>query len=248
METVCCRDAACTQRQGAAMKRHMLFHVCPLISGGEVWRKHVSHIRSHAHLFNGKIVIGIVRGEGLESPETVQDAMKGISVTDWVIEGNTHVHESTTFVKMLERIQWEPGITFRGHCKGVSHPSGKVEHEWADVMWRICMDIKSVDKAMETHVFAGAFKIQEGASREPDAYRWFFAGTFFWFQNAAVFARNWRAGHREWDRWYAEWWPGDLATNKEAHCLFMDNMRRRDFRRGRWNDIVMPEFLKQVSK
>lgn len=226
------------------MTRHLLFHICPLIPKRETWQKHIDSIRSHVHLFDGKVVIGVVKGAGLESPELVQEIMSGIPVTDWVIEDNTPTHESVTFVKMLERVQFEPGITFRGHCKGVSHPLGKVEHEWSDVMWKICMDTESVDKAMETHVFAGAFKIQEGASREPDAYRWFFAGTFFWFQNAAVFARNWRAEHREWDRWYAEWWPGDLAVNREAYCLFMDNMLRRNFRRDRWKNIVMPEFMK----
>lgn len=229
------------------MKRHMIFHICPLIRGGESWRKHVNNIRTHAHLFDGKIVIGIVHGEGLESPEVVQEAIKDIPVTDWIIEQNTATHESTTFVKMLEVIQFEPGITFRGHCKGVSYTPGRVEHEWADVMWETCMNIRAVDKAMETHIFAGSFKIQEGASCEPDAYRWFFAGTFFWFQNETVFKRNWRADHQEWDRWYVEWWAGDLAMNKEAHCLFMDNMRRRDFRRGRWNNIVMPEFKKKYN-
>ena len=224
------------------MSRHMLFHVCPLTRNGEVWRKHVSNIRKHAHLFDGKIVIGIVTGEGLESPETVREMLHGVPITDWVIEENSPVNESTTFVKMLERLQHETGITFRGHCKGVSHGPGKVEHEWSDVMWATCMDIQAVEKAIDNHVFAGSFKIQEGAAREPDAYRWFFAGTFFWFHNATVFARNWRAEHRTWDRWYAEWWAGDLAKNKEAYCLFLDNMRRRDFRRGRWNAIVLPQF------
>lgn len=230
------------------MTRHMIFHVCPLIRGRETWQKHVHNIRTHSHLFDGRIVIGIVAGRGLEAPEAVQEIMTGIPVTDWIIEDNTAAHESATFVKMLERIQFESGITFRGHCKGVSYPLGRVEHEWADIMWQTCMDIESVEEAMKTHVFTGAFKIQEGESCHPDSYGWFFAGTFFWFQNAAVFARNWRAEHRDWDRWYVEWWPGDLAINREAHCLFMDNMRRRDLNRSRWKNVVVPEFNKRVIK
>ena len=50
-----------------------------------------------------------------------------------------------------------------------------------------------------------------------------------------------------WDRWYAECWAGDLEKNKEAHCLFMDDMRGRNFRRDLWDSRVMPEFRKRAQ-
>ena len=221
------------------MKRHLIFHICPLIGSENVWQRHIRNIRTVSTLFNGKIVIAVVVGSGLASVETVQELMRDIPVTEWIVaENKPGLNESVTFVRLLEAVQFEDGITFRGHCKAVSHQHDPIQQAWSKTMWETCMDTQSVDEALKDHVFAGSLKIQEGEAIMPDAYRWFFAGTFFWFQNAAVFARNWRAEHRTWDRWYAEWWPGDLAVNREAFCFFMDDITRRHFRPSRWSAIV----------
>lgn len=221
------------------MKRHLIFHVCPLLGSEHVWTRHIRNIRTVSPWFNGKIVIAVVVGSGLASLQTVRDAMRDIPVTEWiVVENKPGLNESVTFVKMLEAVQFENGITFRGHCKGVSHPDSPKQQAWSKVMWETCMDIPSVDTALQSHVFAGSLKVQEGQAALPDAYRWFFAGTFFWFQNSAVFSRNWRAEDRTWDRWYAEWWAGDIAVNRESFCFFMEDIRRIDFRERRWVSTV----------
>ena len=215
--------------------RNLLFHIFPRIGAEWNWHWHIEQIRKNAHKFKGKICIGIATGVNLENPENVQSMLDGIPVTDWIIKPNTHMAETVTFTDLLRCVQSDDPntITFRGHCKGVTHRQNGFEFEWARVMWDTCMDIASVEKALSSHLMAGCLKCHKPIVPKNKS-SWFYAGTFFWFRNRQIFNRDW--GYTEPTRWFAEYWPDVVCENSEAACLFHDWMNR-DIRRD-WLEIM----------
>jgi hypothetical protein len=205
--------------------RNLIFHIYPKIGAEWNWHEHIERIRRHQHLFNGKIAIAVVTGKGLAAPENVTRLMDGIRVTDWVIAENTRLGETVTMTDLLRIVKTDDPntITFRGHCKGVTHRKDGIEQPWAEMMWRACMDIQSVEDALASHTMAGALKCHRPlvANRKGE---WFYAGTFYWFRNREIFQRDWE--RTEPTRWYIEAWPEIVCDKDDAACLFFDHMDR----------------------
>jgi hypothetical protein len=219
----------------------MIFHIYPLIGAEWNWHRHIRFIESVSSMFNGKIAIGIVTGHDLASPETVMDLMKNVPVTDWVIKRNTKLAETLTFPDLLGIVKTDDpnSITFRGHTKGVTHRRTGVEEPWGKMMWATCMDIASVEDALASHVMAGPMKCHEPLVSK-QRYKWFYAGTFFWFRNKEIFERDWET--MEQTRWYPEAWPGVLCKNEEAACLCHDFTDGSVLSMQYWKDTVEPDY------
>ena len=222
--------------------RNLLFHIYPRLGAEWNWHWHLDQIKEHAHKFNGKICIGIATGDGLASAETVQEMLSGVPVTDWIIKQNTRQAETVTFTDLLRCVQSDnPNeITFRGHCKGVTHNQSGIEFDWAKMMWQTCSEIESVERALASHVFAGALKCHEPLLSKK-MYHWFYAGTFFWFRSKQVFERNW--SYSEPTRWFAEYWPGLIASNDESACLCHDFTDGSVLSASYWREVVEPDLL-----
>lgn len=204
--------------------RNLIFHIYPKLGAEWNWHDHIDRIRAHQHLFNGKIAIAVVTGPNLASHQEVMDLMKDIRVTDWVLKQNTLLAETGTMIDLLKIVKTDDQntITFRGHCKGVTHSRSGHEQPWADMMWRSCMDISSVEDALASHIMAGSFKchypIVQGIKSQ-----WFYAGTFYWFRSD-IFKRDWE--HIRPTRWYIESWPEIVCDEQDAAVLFYDKMNR----------------------
>ena len=223
--------------------RNMIFHVYPLKGAEWNWHWHIDQIKSNASKFNGTISIAIVTGPNLAAPETVKALLDGVPVDHWIVEPNSkQLGETVTFKRLLETVETsDPNtITFRGHCKGVTHRQNGIETPWANLMWDACMDIESVENALASHVFAGPMKCHEPLVSK-QRYRWFFAGTFFWFRSD-VFSREWR--EMEQTRWFPEAWPGCVASNEESACLLHDFTDGSVLRPKYWYDVVVPSWEK----
>lgn len=205
--------------------RNLLFHIYPKLGAEWNWHRHIERIRNHQHLFNGKIAIAVVTGKGLAAHEEVVRLMEGIRVTDWVIAANTNRAETETMAELLRIVKTDDPntITFRGHCKGVTHRRDAIEQPWAEMMWQACMDIRSVEDALASHTMAGALKCHRPlvANRRSE---WFYAGTFYWFRNREIFQQEWEK--TEPTRWYIEAWPEVVCKKEDAACLFFDYMDR----------------------
>jgi hypothetical protein len=222
--------------------RNLIFHIYPKRSAEWNWVRHLENIQRVAPLFNGKIAIGIVTGDGLAKPDDVQRALSGVPVTDWVIRhNNANLAETSTFQDLLACVHADDPntVTFRGHTKGVTHMRDSIEQEWARLMWAACMDLQSVDDALASHVMAGPMKCHEPL-HSTQKYKWFYAGTFFWFRNKEIFERNWRT--MESTRWYPEAWPGMIATNEEAASLCHDFTDGSVLSAEYWQSVVAPNF------
>lgn len=246
------RDAACPVGKWSSQRaeyrpliqptRNLIFHVYPLLGAEWNWHWHFDKIAENAEKFNGVISIAIVTGPGLASPEIVKNRLSGVPVNHWIIEPNEkRLGETVTFTRLLETVETtDPNsITFRGHCKGVTHRRNGIEAPWANLMWDACMDIESAEDALASHVFAGPMKCHEPLVSK-QRYRWFFAGTFFWFRNADVFSRDWR--EMEQTRWFPEAWPGVIASNEESACLLHDFTDGSVLRPTYWHGVVVPSW------
>lgn len=222
--------------------RNMIFHVFPLKGAEWNWHWHLEQIVRVAPYFNGRIAIGVGTGHNLAPVEEVQRRLEGVPVTDWIIRPNTkQLGETATFPDLLECVKTDDpnAVTFRGHTKGVTHSRTGIEQAWARLMWATCMDLSSVDDALASHLMAGPMKCHEPLV-STQKYRWFYAGTFYWFRNREIFQRDWRT--MEQTRWYVEAWPGVLCTNAESACLCHDFTDGSVLREAYWREHVEADF------
>lgn len=220
--------------------RNLIFHVYPLKGAEWNWHWHLSKIREHAGLFNGKIVIGIVEGNGLASPYEVQSRLSGIDNIKWLIRPNDKTAETVTAVDLLRAVKTDDPntITLRGHCKGVTHRKDDVSQPWARMLWETCTDIGAVQDALASHVFAGPLKSHEPlVQRKPGD--WFYAGSWFWFRSD-IFQRDWQ--HTTPDRWFIEYFPSHVARSDEAACLCHDFAMTSVLDWDYWNNGVAPDW------
>lgn len=222
--------------------RNLIFHIYPKVGKEWNWHWHLANIRRVAHLFNGKIVLATVTGPQLAPAAEVKRIADGIPVTDWIIKPNTRLAETETFPEMLAAVQTDDPntITFRGHCKGVTHRPEQHQQAWARMMWATCMDLPSVEDALASHVMAGALKCHSPISATHTGYGWFYAGTFYWFRNREIFQRNWT--NVKPNRYFPEDWPGTIVKNEEAASLCHDFTGGAVFRGTYWQDKAAPQF------
>ena len=223
--------------------RNLIFHIYPLLGAEWNWHWHIEQIRQHQHLFNGRIVIAIVTGRKLATAEAVQKQMAGIRVDEWIVKPNSRLAETVTMPDLLRAVKTDDpnAITFRGHCKGVTHGRERTEQPWARMMWDACMDISSVEDALASHIMAGPMKCHEPLV-STQRYKWFYAGTFFWFRNQQIFERSWE--RMEQTRWYPEAWPGMLCTNEESACLLHDFTDGSVIGAEYWKAVVEPDIAR----
>lgn len=213
--------------------RNLMMYIYP-IAQHEVWRWNVDQIRKRMHLFNGKRIVAVMTDHATNAVEEVQAAFCGERIDAWVVgQNDPYRWEMQGLPRMMEYVHsCDPNeITFYCHAKGVQGPEhihGPTFHEqprvkWATVMYGACLDdMPFVEKQLATHTFAGAFKRRMVHGEPPYRSSWHFAGTFYWFRNARLFAlHNW---HHFDHQWYgAETYPGQLVGWGQAAGLFCDH-------------------------
>lgn len=226
--------------------RNLIFHIYPLIGAEWNWHWHIEKIRAASPLFNGKIAIGITTGDNLADAETVKDLFAGIPVADWVVRENSkQLGEMTTFIDLLSLVKTDDPntITLRGHTKGVTHHRQSVEQPWAKLLWETSLDIPSVEDALASHIVAGSMLSHEPlVPRRPGDF--FYAGSWYWFRSD-VFQRDWSSF--EPNRWWVEYWPGQVANSSEAACLCHDFVKGSTLNHDYWREHVAPEFERWQS-
>lgn len=216
-----------------APTRNLMMYIYP-IAQHEVWRWNIEQIRRRLHLFNGKRIVAVMTNHATNSVEDVQAAFCGERIDAWVIGHNDpNRWEMQGFPRMMEFVHsCDPNeITFYCHAKGVQGPAHVTDpllHEqprikWATAMYGACLDdMPFVEEQLESHTFAGAFKRRMIHGLPPFRSSWHFAGTFYWFRNARLFALP--AWHHFDHQWYgAETYPGQLVGWGQAAGLFCDH-------------------------
>ncbi len=217
-----CRDCPdYSSHQATITRRNLLFHIYP-VAGTSTWRRAVAGLRRRIDLFNGRRVVAIVTGPGLDPPEAVQAAF-GDAVAEWIVLPNDPgLREVVTFVPLLQRVQSrDPNeASFYGHAKGVTRPQnpGATIGRWAQLCYETCLDYwPHVERTLQRHPVAGPFK-NVGYGFQGSRSTWHYSGTFFWFRHAELFARDWPRIDRRW--WGTESYLGLHFASEEAGCLF----------------------------
>jgi hypothetical protein len=203
--------------QDPTLLRHLMFHIMP--TPGVAWRWHADRLIRNLHLFNGRRVIAIVTGPGLEPPESVQAVFANHRVDRWIIRPNDpNLGEAVTFPEMLTWVQQEGwGVTFYGHAKGATQWTRSIECWCAAMHQQLLAEWQPrVQEALRRFPVVGAFR--RVGDLPPVSVPWHFSGTFFWFQNAAVRGRPAPMTSRH----AVEEWPARMFRLEDSACVYAD--------------------------
>jgi hypothetical protein len=202
--------------------RNLIYHIGPY-SGNGMWQRNVGELLKRVGLFNGRKVVSIVTGTGMDSPELVKQSFAAVPDVEFlVVENNPNIREVVSFEPLMSRVQSldRNEVTFFAHSKGVTREvsAGVTVHSWTDMMYATCLDYwPLVEKALSSHALAGSFK-KLGKGFQGSVSRWHYSGTYYWLRHSAVFSRAWSVIDKKW--WGTESWPGVHFQPDEAACLF----------------------------
>lgn len=165
---------------------NLIYHIWPVASN-DLWRWNVERLLKRIEVFNGKRVVAIAVDDETVSAEQVQSALAGQGIEFVTMPNDTQLREANTFVPLLEAVHTlDPEVaTFYGHAKGVSRAASfhEVEKAWAECMYHHCLDFPDRMREALRH------KAMYGVSF-PIETVWIYPGTFWWFHNASLFARE----------------------------------------------------------
>jgi hypothetical protein len=184
--------------------RNLLYHAAPFSGNGAPWRRGVKNIMDRLPLFNGRRVVAIMTGPGMDPPGEVRRAFGGdaefIEMPN--VPGGNHAagREVISFLPLFEAIaNTSPTeATFYGHTKGATQNNGHTAHLWGDVMAELCLDYwPVVDRLLREFPVAGSFRKNVKAWSAHDGFDsasdWHYSGSFFWFRHDQLFSKpDWR--------------------------------------------------------
>lgn len=200
-------------------KRHLIYHIWPKKDNG-VWQWNVSELLKRIDLFDGVRAIGVVTSDDADSVESVKAAFAGHRIDHWIVQENhPRAGEGMTFVKMLDCLPRESGVTFYGHAKGVKHGPHRQVRRWTSIMYRACLDGRGACLPwLERFPIVGSLRTY-GWYAIPGGHGWHYAGTYFWFRNRDVFENPKCRSIDENLYGCVEVWPGNLFPARNAACI-----------------------------
>ncbi len=223
--------------------RHLLYHVCPFPGNG-VWQRNVDAMLPRLGLFNGRRVVAIATGAGLDPASTVRERF-GDGVAEFVeIPNDPKLREVATFAALLSRIQSDDPreVTLYAHAKGVTRPDSSPCHRWAEVLAEVCLDYwPHVARALKSFPVVGPFKkVGKGWAESTSA--WHYSGSWYWFRNRDLFGRDWRRIDKFWSG--IEAYPSLHFRADEAGCLFHEGpvSQLNLYSQAYWHDVVEPAY------
>lgn len=216
--------------------RNLIYHITPFASN-DIWLRNVRQLLKRMDLFNGKRVIAVATGDGLVAPDQVQAAFGSHQVEVITRPNSAQLRENATFLPLLESVA-DPDphtATFYAHAKGVGKDvcclgDPKGSRYWRNAMYHELLDDwLRIDELLIDSAIVGTHRRQHNENHliYPDGQSssaWHFAGTFFWFRNADVFANSkWRDVWQP-TGWGAEAWPGRLFDFEQSACVAYDGL------------------------
>lgn len=176
--------------------RNLLFHLFP--APGR-WQWHVEQLRQRQGLFNGRKIIAICTGAGLEPAETVAAAL-GAGWEVLTVPNDPTLREVATFEPLFSRLEIsDPDeATLYAHGKSVTRSPSSTCRRWTEMLYETHFDYwPVVEDLLTRYPVAGAFyKVGKGwAESESD---WHYSGSWLWFRNRDLYSRDWRRVERFW--------------------------------------------------
>lgn len=196
-------------------KRNLLFH---MHSAPGAWQWHAEQIRRRLPLFTGRRIIAVTTGGGLDDPAKIREALPGCEVLE--VPNNPTLREVATFEPLFGLLAGTDGVTLYAQSKGATRKPPETGRRWAEVLYETCCDYWPwVEQVLRWHPLAGTFlKIGTGWKAEQSRSDWHYSGSWFWFRNADLYAKEWRKidqfNHG------IEPYPSLHFGDHEAGCLF----------------------------
>ena len=247
-------------------KRSLVYHVAPLIAGGDIWRWNIKMLKELGDSeLNGRRVVSIVTGSEMESVESVLDEFGDFRIDDLIISQNTALGEGETLPTALRKVySLSPEECFYyAHTKGVSWQGKNKEFavmEWTECMYRCLFgNGRLVGEKLMKYLVVGAFKAY-GVSdirdfrhpRHNSSYNWFYPGSFFACRSDSLFRNNFW-DRNEGDRHWIERYPPFFFKNEEAGVILeslnvkyneISDLFGRFYSQRDWRDIDWRSQLK----
>jgi len=191
---------------------NLIYHVAPFVASGgrqppvSIWRANLRQLARRWHIFNGRRVIAIATGDGLEPPEEVERELElriadcgsrmGSDTQFPRVPNDPALREAASFPQLLAAVaelpfaeRKETEATFYAHAKGVA-TIGDAEGVmyWRNLMYHALLDDpERIKDALTRYAVVGTHR-KTRAVVYPDGVTnsaWHFAGSFFWFRTAS---------------------------------------------------------------
>lgn len=215
--------------------RNLIYHLLPTTLH-DGWKRNLDELAKRWSVFNGRKYLSVVTTDGGINNTRNGAALKTVPSLDvmaycehlgitWTevrqVTNNGKLGEVVSLPWLLDAVMNDNQneVTFYGHSKGTSRPQGATLDHWRDSMYHYCLDdMASVDRALERFSCAASLLRNDPMS----ANKWHPSGTFFWFRNADLFAKDWRAIQQSYHG--AEAYIGDHFQRHEVAALAHSNM------------------------
>lgn len=208
------------------MKRNLIYHLTPIGN----WQRNLNWLAEYWDVFDGLKMIAITHPD--HSVNTVEIYQRLPLQFDGAafIKNDPELRETRTLPVLLEQLRdyADPdSITFYGHSKGTTYPPNDPTYDavqlWTECCYRKNLrDMDLVHTLLQHFPIAGSFRRLGQFANFPPASQWHYSGTFFWFRNRDLFARDWRAAIEPM-KYGAEAFPSMLYRAGEAAVIFADN-------------------------
>jgi hypothetical protein len=207
-----------TIRLAEIKKTNLIYHVCPFAGGREQWRWNVGQLRKYASWTNGKRVVSVVQGKGIDPVEDVLRELGDFRIDRLIVRVNSDLWEMETFPHALAAIANTNAeeAFFYCHAKGTSKPAGspqlRAARLWAGYMYRFLFGNSARTlEALNRYSTVGSFKEGDGAFDTS----WHFSGTFWGIRHDQLFTRpDWNVLQRH--RYFIEFFPSRHFNSQEA--------------------------------
>lgn len=211
-------------------QHHLIYHITPK----GMWRENLEELRKYIHVFDGVKMVVVYFGDGLEQPKEVAPYVEMFDEV-FSLRNSVEFRETPSLFYLLDQLERKAsdGAAFFGHTKGVSHTAGEGEKRISAIkLWtKACYeknleDIALVDETLKWFDTVGCFRQQNLVSPGDHlACPWCYAGTFFWFNVAALWRKDWRKSFKL-HRYGAEFFPGFAFPIERSACLFGESTKQ----------------------
>jgi hypothetical protein len=199
-------------------KTNLIYHICPFSSGREQWVWNIDQLKRFAFWTNGKRVVSIVQGPGIDCLDDVLKEFGDFRIDKLIVRENTSLWEMETFPYALKETMNTNSneAFFYCHAKGTSKPVGSPELKaarlWTGYMYRFLFgNAEKTLGALSRYSTVGSFKEVDGAFDT----NWHFSGTFWGIRHDRLFTKpDWNALLR--DRYFIEFYPSRHFQSQEA--------------------------------
>jgi hypothetical protein len=207
-------------------KFNLIYHVYPN-SSNDAWLRNVRQLRRRMGIFNGRKIVAIATGPGLEDPDHVKDAIAWPGVEYVPVANDPEIGHTASFPGLLAAVRSKDSAeaTFYAHTKGAANGryDAKAIEYWRNAMYAgLLDDPQQVANSLRRFTAVGSFKkVHPQGGTFPSNFtwgRWHFSGTFFWFRNDRVFSDP-RWTFIPYDYYGVEAWLGGFLAPQEACSL-----------------------------